>query len=128
MKYFICTLDRVSLGIPAEWTERIIPITRLQTAVYETENQETYISLSSLLKQNNTEKKHGVVLKPKGAAVKTILLAPRIDIDLEIQEENIHELPEALAGFFGFFKGAYFTGENVILILNPEKLMGKNGD
>ena len=145
MRYFICALDRISLGIPAERTERIIPVTRIQTVILETENQNqmAFISLPVLFRQNDPgngavtsglksnslrsqpEGMHGVVLKTNCGieTFKTVLLTPRIDVDLEIPEENIHCLPEALTGLFKCFKGAYFTGESVILILNTEKLM-----
>ena len=128
MKYFICALDTVHIGIPAERTERIIPVTRVQTAVYETENQEAFVSLPALFRQKDTAAPHGVVLKSgaeslAAGAVKTVLLTPRIDIDLEIPEESIHGLPEALAGMFRYFRGACFNGQGVILILNPVKLV-----
>jgi hypothetical protein len=51
-----------------------------------------------------------------------VLLTPRIDIDLEIAEENIYRLPESFLGQFRYFSGACFNGQNVILILDPEKL------
>ena len=125
MKYFICPLDKINLGIPAEQTERIIPVTRVQNAVHESENQEAFISLPVLFQQKDTAAPHGVVLKPSflpAGTGKTVLLTPRIDIDLEIPEENIHRLPEAFAGQFRYFRGACFNSQNLILILNPEKL------
>jgi len=125
VKYFICAPDKVDLAIPAEQIERIIPVTRLQTDVYETENGDAYLSIPALLRQNDVVAPHGLVLKycPAGSVRKTILLTPRIDIELEIPEENIHSLPEVFTGRFSFFGGVYFNGsQNVILILNPEKL------
>jgi hypothetical protein len=128
VKYFICTLDKVNLGIPAELTDRIIPVSRVQTAVTESENQEVFISLPALFQLKEIAAPHGVVLKANAggskpaAVVTTTLLTPRIDIELEIPEENIHRLPEALADM-RYFSGAYFNGPHLILILNPEKLM-----
>ncbi|MCL1927367.1 MAG: hypothetical protein FWG07_01050 [Treponema sp.] len=163
MRYFICTLDKINLGIPAERTERIIPVTRIQTAVFETENdndndnRKAFISLPLLFLQNDSvtphahtalsgeltsnslcspvtapwpEGMHGVVLKANDGTEtpKTVLLTPRIDIDLEIPEEDIHSLPEAFVGFFRYFKGVYFTEDRIILILNIKKLMEKYND
>ena len=125
MKYFICALGKISLGIPSEQTERIIPVTRVQAAVCETENQEVFISLPALFKQKDSAAVHGVVLKSGAgvsSAVKRVLLAPRIDVELEIPEEGIHSLPKAFAGVFRHCRGAHCTGNSVILILNPEKL------
>jgi hypothetical protein len=122
LKYFICALDKINLGIPAERTERIIPVARAQSAVRETENQEVFISLPALFRQKDTagSAPHGLVLK---SSVKTVLLTPRIDVELEIPEDEIHSLPQALAGAFRYFRGAYCKGESLVLILDPEKLM-----
>ena len=137
MKYFICALDTISLGIPAENSERIIPVARSQTTVFKTENQEAYISLPVLFRQKDSAAPHGIILKPctehklvtevnsaTGTETpKIILLTPSIDIDLEIPEEEIHSLPDALSGFLRYLSGVYFNKESVILILNIEKLM-----
>ena len=128
MNYFICALNSIQLGIPAERAERIIPVTRMQTAVYETENQEAFISLPALFRQEDTPVPHGVVLKPNGlpdGTVKAVLLTPRIEKDLEIPEEGIHGLPAAFAGLFRYFSGACFNGQEIIFILNPIILMEK---
>jgi hypothetical protein len=99
--------------------------------VRETENQEVFISLPALFRQkdsggNPPPAPHGIVLKsPDGepSAVKTVLLTPRIDAEVELPEEGIHSLPEVLSGAFRNFRGAYCTDTEVILILSPEKLM-----
>ena len=60
MKYFICSLDKINIGIPSERTERIIPVTRIQTAIYEVNNenetQMAYISLPLLFQQKNSRR------------------------------------------------------------------------
>ena len=131
VKYFICALGEINLAIPAEQTERIIPVARVQTSVMESETQEVFISLPVLFRQKDAAAPHGLVLKTEvkfsaaGFPGKTILLTPRIDIELEIPEENIHRLPEAFSGLFSCFKGACFAGnsQNMTLILDPEKLI-----
>ena len=139
MKYFICALDKTNstpasyLGIPTEFAERIIPITRVQTAVYETEDEEAFISLPLLLEQKEAAAPHGIVLKNSQNAstcpnLKTVLLSPRIDIDMEIPEERIHGLPEILTEKLRYFSGACFNEQSLILILNPEKLIGLHND
>ncbi|MCL2381985.1 MAG: hypothetical protein FWC64_10445 [Treponema sp.] len=122
MRYFICALAAVQLGIPAEHTQRIIPSARIQTAGYETGDGEFFISLPVLLGQKDPSAPHGLVLKTDRPS-KTVLLTPRIDIDLEIPEDRIHRLPDVFAGAFRYFRGAFFNGHNVILIVNTEKLM-----
>jgi len=139
LKYFICApgsapgsaLGKINIGIPAEYTERIIQVTRKQDAVCETENQEVYISLPALLRQQDRAAPHGIVLKPGAgttpagtATAKTTLLTPRIDAELEIPEDCIRGLPKAMdGGVYGHFRGAYCTGQNVILVFNPKKLL-----
>jgi len=129
MKYFICALNMVNLGFPAEQTERIIPVNRVQTNIMEYENQEFFISIPALFGQNEISVPHGIVLK--AGTPKTVLLTPKIDIDLEIPEEKIHELPKSFSGVFSFCKGVCFAENknessadngNIILILNPMKL------
>jgi hypothetical protein len=111
------------LGIPAEQTERIIAITRKQTAVYETDNGEAFISLSVLL-NIDVPAPHGLILKNLATGTaKTMLLAPRIDIDLEIPEEGIQQMPKAISGMFRYIRGVYFNDNNAIFILNLEKLI-----
>jgi len=133
MKCFVCALDRIHVGIPAERTERLVQSARVQTAVYETENQEAFISLPLLFRQKEPAP-HGVVLKaaplPEGAAgagtdsgLKTMLLTPRIDKELELPDQAIYQLPEAFEGPFRYFSGACFNAQDVIFILNPLKLM-----
>jgi chemotaxis signal transduction protein len=122
IRYFICALGEISLGIPAEQTERIISISRKQAAVHETENGEAFISLPALLNLD-VPAPHGVVLKnPSADACKTMLLAPRIDSDQEIPEENIQQLPKAISGLFRYLRGVYFDDSDAVFILSPDKL------
>jgi len=136
LKYFICALGsalgsalgRINLGIPAGKTERIISVTRIQDAVFETENQEVFISLPALLRLKDKTAPHGIVLKPllpqPPDTTKTILLTPKIDAELDIPEDNIHSLPRAMdGGAYRYFRGAYCNEKNVILILNPQKIL-----
>ena len=125
MKYFICTMETSGtespenclLAIPLEQTERIISTSRVQAAVYETENGKAIVSIPALLKLKDQSTPHELLLK-SGAT----LLLPRIDVELEISEEEIKQLPKTLELMFGYFRGVYFNS-NMILILEPEKLL-----
>jgi len=137
MKYFVCVLDRIGVGFPTEPVERIIPAERAQTSVYERQGQEVFFSLPALFQLKDAVSVHGLVLKARAlpgddmaiadGTVRTVLLTPRIENELEIPEEDIHRLPQALAGAYTYFKGVYFTpghlplpdkGQNMILIFN----------
>ena len=124
MKCFICALDGIQnnstsyLGIPAEQTERIISADQL--------TDEASISLPQLFQLKDRDTPHGLVLKaalPK----KITLLTPKIENELEIPEENMHGLPDALAEMHKYFTGVYFSDSGVILILDPEKLVESTG-
>ena len=135
MKYFICTLEppakaqgkssppeAIQLAIPTTHTERIIPVTKIQAAGYETGDEGVSVSLPVLFQQQSAPTPHGVVLRSEHA-LKTVLLTPGIDRDLEIPEEKIHRLPGVFDSLSRYFKGVYFDNKNVILILNTEKIM-----
>ncbi|MCL2008014.1 MAG: hypothetical protein FWG77_08020 [Treponema sp.] len=114
MKYFISTLlgsdsgtGNCLLGIPSESTERIIQAEQ---------NDEVFISIPALLKLKDKTTHHALVLKSK-----KVLLLPKIDVELEIPEEEIQVLPKTVAELFNYFRGVYL-GQSMILILDPEKL------
>jgi hypothetical protein len=132
VKFFICSADSVHFAVPSEKTERIISLDRVQTGVCEKENNEAFISLRALFRFESPSAPHGLILKsgrpgPNGEPVKTIHLTPKIDIELEIPEENIYDLPKSFTGLFRFFSGLCFTEkqDNVILIIDIEKILEK---
>ena len=133
MRYFICAMDGINLGVPAEWTERVISASQAQGASGETA---LCISIPALLRNKDAAAPHALVMKSDTIAespssqVKTILLVPKIDIDLQIPEENIHALPKVLKDFLQYFRGAYFAAKEspaaagqMILILDPRQLI-----
>ena len=116
MKYFVCALDGICMGIPAEHTERLV------SAPQSPADTEVFITLPTVFCLKNTDAPHGIVLKSDGP-VTTVLLTPKIDIELDIPDEKIHALPQALTGQLQYFSGASFFDNTMILILNTEKLM-----
>ena len=128
MKYFICELDNIFLGIASEQIQRIIPVSGLRVNVLETENEDAFISIPALFCQKGNAI-HGLILKKSlsGLPGKTTLLTPGIDMDIELPEDNISRLPGVFTGIFSLFKGACFTedGNKMILILDLEKLTDK---
>jgi len=120
----------IRFGIPAESTERIIQLSRTQNSPCEIADNDVYISLPLMFRQNMTTDakqmtQHGLILKLKVSQGKKItLLAPKIEKDMEIPEDSIHGLPTLLSGPFIYFKGVFFNEEKPVFILNPEKLKG----
>ena len=127
MKYFICALDEINLGIPAEQTERLIPVNRVQTSISETENQETFISLPVLFRMKDPAALHGIVLKTdspdKNTLKKNIMITPKIDIDMDIPEDGILKLPEIMTALTRYFKGVFFFDKKAVLLLDIIKLV-----
>jgi hypothetical protein len=122
MKFFICSLERILLGIPAEDTERIVPVPRVQNSLFETDADGGYIFLPALFKKS-TPALHGMILKPRNLSRRLVLLVPRIDTDLDIPDDKIRLMPGALAGVFPCFREACFLKEDLILLLQTEKLV-----
>jgi hypothetical protein len=123
MKYFVCALGKTNIGIPSRQTQQIISVTGAGGA--ENENQSVFISLPELFQQKDAAH-HGLVLKTSAGEpykVRTVLLTPKIDAELEIPEEDIHSLPKAMSGVYRHFTGAYCADQKIILILNPEKII-----
>ena len=118
MRFFICALDGMVLGIPADKTERVIPAPRTQNALYETENEEIFISLPAFFQRNVTSTPHGVLLKHSR---RVVLLVPRIDVDLDISPQDIRALPECLR--LPCFTGAAFVENDLILLLNTDRIL-----
>ena len=69
---------------------------------------------------------HGIVLKPVNEK-KTVLLAPPLDIDLEIPDEDIYTLPKTFNEILRYCKGVCFINkdknERMVITLDIEKII-----
>ena len=128
MKYFLCALNTIYLGIPSECTERVISVAGGEPSVCTIEGNNVYISLPLLLKCADQAAPHGIVLKSKNEERTITLLAPPLDIDIEIPEEDIYSIPKAFSEILRYCKGACFIekagGERLIFILDIDKITG----
>jgi len=126
MKYFICALNEIRLGFPAEFTERIITVSRMHTHITESEEQETFVSIPLLFRQS-AGSPHGLVLRSdrvnRYLQGKIILVMPKIETDLEIPDEKVHALPAGFSGIYSFIKGICFADRNMVLIIDPILLL-----
>jgi hypothetical protein len=117
-------MGKTNIGIPSKQTQQIISFAGASGR--ENENQSVFISLPELFQQKDIAAPHGLILKTSAGEpykVRTVLLTPKIDAELEIPEEDIHSLPKAMAGMYKHFTGAYCADQKIILILNPEKII-----
>jgi hypothetical protein len=63
-----------------------------------------------------------MILKDREDRERLILLVPRIITDLDIPEEKIRRLPGLVEERLPCFFGAFFSGKELILLVDPEKL------
>jgi hypothetical protein len=146
MRFFVCTLDGMALGFPADKTERIITASQARNSPSEAEKPETedfFIALPALFRRSGGagakaadergEVFHGIVLKDSARAEsrlgdgrfrRYVFLTPKIDIDLDIPEADIHPLPNLLGDVLPWFSGVSFSNGRMLLLLDPEKIAG----
>jgi hypothetical protein len=123
VKFFICALEEMILGLPSEGTARIISAPRTQTVLYEIEKDELFISLPVLFRKDSVPAPQGMVLKGKSGQRPIVLLVPRIETDIEVPAEEIRLLPALIGEKLSCFTGACFTGGDLILLVNTENLI-----
>jgi hypothetical protein len=121
MKYFMCVLDGMVLGIPSAAVARIIPAPRTQDVLCEIQEGELFISLPILFDKNSVTAPHGIILRE--GKKQTILLAPRIETDIDIPEEKIETLPALIGERLSWLNGAYFTKSTLVLLLDTVNLL-----
>jgi len=115
----------IRFGIPAEYTEKIIQLSREQNSIFETADNNIFVSLPALFRQSYSTL-HGLIMKLSDSKnQKIILLTPKIEKEIEIPDGCIHRLPDMFSGPFVFFMGVFFSDENPVFIFNPEKITGR---
>jgi hypothetical protein len=139
VRFFVCSLEGFSLGIPADKTGRVIAAPRSQRALYETENGEAFVSIPALFQKGGLPAPHGIVLKREtagngeetsgggeegtgGVPGRRVLLVPQIGVDLDIPPGDIKSPPGLIGECLPYFRGVYFTGKDMILLLDPDVL------
>jgi chemotaxis signal transduction protein len=128
MKYFLCAFDSIYLGIQSNRVERVISnsVSEAQALANSTGNNDAHISLPPLLGRADLSAPHGIILKPIDNKRKITVLAPPLDIDVEIPDASVFAVPHALKGFLRYLSGACFykkdREERLVLILDLEKL------
>jgi len=146
MRVFLCVFGDFSLAIPIDSVSSITLYHGDTGKIMEksSENQNTYISLPLLFNYPAEKVKHGIILKNADDEYNTIienrniLLTTEIECETNIPDEKIYSVPVTLKSFqFSLmFSGIIFdsvihrkntaisnTAENIILLLNPEKLV-----
>ena len=129
MKYFICNPETNSpltgislLAIPSEKIEKIYASQREMKEITEEEDGEVFFSIPLLLKLKNNLPSHALKIKKNILKENLVLLCPKVDLEIDIPDENIHPLPYTMSKM-NFFSNACFLENKLYLILEIEKLL-----
>jgi hypothetical protein len=143
----MCAFEDFFVAIPIRYVSSLV--LRLEEADRAVSRDDgtrnTFFSLPHLFGSPGEPVKHGIVLKSGGkddepggiVENRNILLSPPVEREVDIPQEDIYPLPDALAGVFGkksaMFTGIRFAGtgkddsgnETVLpmLFLNPDRLV-----
>ena len=116
MRVFLCDFGDFSVAIPMRSVSSLIFHTADVAQEDSVEECNNYVSLPGLLNMPSKKIRHGIILKnyeEEGMNTignKTILLAPEVESELEIPDEEVFPIPGALnnTGFSQLFSGIKF--------------------
>ena len=137
MRTFLCAFTGFSVAIPMRSVSSLLLYTdkAARAVEYNTENNNTYISLPLILQCPAAVIRHGMILKNSDDNTsndddtitnKTILLSTEVECETEILPEKIYPLPRVFGvfSFSAFFSGIVFNSQDApILLLNPNQLI-----
>ena len=144
MRIFLCSYDNFFLAIPMNIVSSIFLTPKKNTGIidYDSENNNTYISLPMFFNDKEYKVCHGIILKNGSqnhdtdsnlTEGRTILLSSKILSEKEIPSEHFNPVPKTLSAYrdFSIIKGIFFishntadkeTAEGIVLLLNIEQL------
>jgi len=142
MRVFLCSYSLFSLAIPTDFISSIFlhQENLNQKIEFNTENNNTRVSLPLLFECPDSNVKHGIIIKNDADNDSTenrfILFGTAVESEMDIPAESIFPLPNIMGVmqfsfvFDGicFFTGNSNEGENkinneLVLLLNPQKLV-----
>ena len=123
MRVFLCFFTGFSVAIPMDCVASLILHKKAakQTIEYDSENNNTFISLPLLFQSPQAVIRHGIILKTGnnnesedtsgGLKNKIILLTTEVECEAEIPSEKIYPVPGVLGvfNFSAFFNGISFN-------------------
>jgi hypothetical protein len=145
MRYFLCTFDRFSMGVPENSVAAIMTYPGEISEIIKREEGDVFFSLPCFFDLADRTVRHGIVLKPlneDGAGTsaentgdtpaleegpRNILLVSAVEREADIPPEEIFPLPELLTapGRIPFFTGIWFTGSAMIAFIDPASLIAR---
>jgi hypothetical protein len=146
MRYFLCTFDCFSIGIPEDAVAAIIIYTgEVSDVVKREEGGDVFLSLPHFFELDDRTVRHGIVLKPlnqltvknrnatedaapeQDEGPRTVLLVSAVEREVDIAPEEIFALPDALVtpNRIPFFTGIWFTNSAMIAFVDPVSLIAR---
>ncbi|MDR2397621.1 MAG: hypothetical protein LBD74_02550 [Spirochaetaceae bacterium] len=144
MKFFLCTFDTISLGIPSEVVEEILQVPPELPGLIEMNpiHGDVFLSLPHLCRQGEMLAPHGIRLKPldypEGAmetlkaytgiqSPRIILVTTVVETEVDVPDEAIRELPRffGISGKLSFLKGLTFTDAKMLACIDPVLLVSR---
>jgi hypothetical protein len=135
MRYFLCTFDNFSLGIPEDSVAAIMIYSEpVSEVVHRGEGEDVFFSLPHFFALGDTTIRHGIVLKSLNReedenheGPRNVLLVRSVEREMTITPEDIYPLPELLLapGKFPFFTGISFADSVMIALIDPALLIAR---
>jgi hypothetical protein len=135
MRYFLCTFDYFSLGIPEDSVASIMIYSEpIAEAVHRGEGEDVFFSLPHFFALRDTTIRHGIVLKSLNQegeenheGPRNVLLVRSVEREMTIAPGDIYPLPELLLapGKFPFFTGISFADAGMIALIDPALLIAR---
>jgi hypothetical protein len=120
------------MGIPEDAVAAIMTYREEVSSIIKREGDDLFFSLPHFFELADTTVRHGVVLKPLNQAaadegLRQVLLVSAVEREADIAPEGIFPLPEIAAapGRIPFFTGAWFTGDDMIVFVDPAALTAR---
>ncbi|MDR0722010.1 MAG: hypothetical protein LBF75_04330 [Treponema sp.] len=144
MRNFLCTFERIFLGIPSECVAEILQVSQDMHAMIETNPNKgvVFCSIPRLFGRADLPAPHGIRLKPlaypktrmralqeyAGFEVpRIVLVTPAVETEVDIPHEAIQELPGFIGrqGRLSFLRGVSFTGAKMTAFIDPVLLVSR---
>jgi hypothetical protein len=151
MRFFLCAFGAFSLGVPVYAVSSLITVPwEVKQIIDRDRDENTYFSLPHFFKSQDTDIRHGFILKPHIQKVplteageagafstdpalgkegftdrRNILLVTAVEKEEDIPQEEIRSLPAVLeeGNIFTFFSGINFKGPLMNLFIDPAILI-----
>jgi hypothetical protein len=150
MRYFLCSFDQFSLGVPEDAVAAIMIYPKTVTEMITREEElppesptgdpsgspagslagrsgDVFFSLPHFFELADKTVRHGIVLKAGEEGPRQVLLVRTVEREADIAPEDMYPLPQLLTapGKEPFLKGISFAGQTMIAFIEPAALIAR---